>query len=275
MSLSPFIIRNMRFGTQLGVNYSLEDSLWVGLTDLHCNTPMGVTAENLADKYNITREESDKFALRSQMNHLKAQEAGIFSDELIPVEVKTRKGVVNMLADEHPKPKTTLEGLAKLKSVFKKNGTVTAGTASGICDGAGAVVLASEEACKEHNLKPLARLVGYGIAGVEPTIMGIGPVNAIQKVLKVSNLNLKDIGMVEINEAFAPQTIACQKALELDPDVLNMHGGAIAVGHPLAASGARIMSHIVHHLRRGDIKYGIGSACIGGGQGIALLVEKV
>lgn len=275
MSLSPYIVRDIRFGTKLGSQLILEDSLWVSLTDSHCKTAMGVTAENLAEKYNITREDADKFSYRSQMNHLKAQEAGVFADEIAPVELKTKKGVVNMTADEHPKPKTTLEGLAKLPPVFKKDGTVTAGTASGICDGAGSVIIASEEAVKEHNLKPLARLVGYGVAGVEPTIMGIGPVNAIEKLLKVTGVKLSDIGMVEINEAFASQTIACQRALDLNPDILNVNGGAIAVGHPLAASGARITTHIVHYLRQKNIKYGIGSACIGGGQGIALLIEKL
>ncbi|XP_066950706.1 3-ketoacyl-CoA thiolase, mitochondrial-like [Macrobrachium rosenbergii] len=206
---------------------------------------------------------------------ISAQDNGHFTAEIAPIAVKTKKGPVDMTVDEHPKPQSTLESVAKLPPVFKKNGTVTAATASGICDGAGAVVLASEEACKEHGFKPLARLVGYAVAGVDPTIMGIGPVPAIQKLLKVSGLELKDVGMVEINEAFAPQTIACQRALDLDPAILNMNGGAIALGHPLGASGSRITAHIVHEIRRRGIKYGIGSACIGGGQGIALLLESL
>ncbi|MCL4136340.1 UNVERIFIED_CONTAM: hypothetical protein GTU68_019118 [Idotea baltica] len=275
MSLAPYAVRNIRFGTRLGMDIGMEDVLWASLTDSYCKTPMGVTAENLAVKYKITREDSDKFALRSQTNWAKGQESGAFDDEIVPVEVKTRKGKTNMTVDEHPKPKATLEGLAKLPSVFKKEGTVTAGSASGVCDGAGAVIIASEEACKEHNLTPLARLVGYGIAGVEPTEMGIGPVPAIQKVLKVAGMSLNDVGMIEINEAFAPQTLACQRALDINPDLLNMNGGAIALGHPLGASGSRITAHVTHHLRKKNLKYGIGSACIGGGQGIALLLEKM
>lgn len=275
MTLAPYAVRNIRFGTRLGTDLSMEDTLWASLTDAHTKTPMGVTAENLAAKYNITRQDADNFALKSQQNWKNGQDSGHFSAEIAPVSIKTRKGTEEMTVDEHPKPQTTAEGLAKLPPVFKKNGTVTAGTASGICDGAGAVVLASEEACKENNLKPLARLVGYAVAGVDPNIMGIGPVPAIRKLLKVSGLELKDIGMVEINEAFAPQTIACQRELDLDPAILNMNGGAIALGHPLGASGARITSHLVHEIRRRGIKYGIGSACIGGGQGIAVLLESL
>ncbi|XP_047470741.1 3-ketoacyl-CoA thiolase, mitochondrial-like [Penaeus chinensis] len=275
MSMAPYAVRNIRFGTRLGADLAMEDTLWASLTDAHCKTPMGVTAENLSAKYNITRQDADEFAFKSQMNWKNAQENGHFDAEIAPVTLKTKKGPADMTVDEHPKPQATLEGLAKLPSVFKKNGTVTAGSASGICDGAGAVVLASEEACKEHDLKPLARLVGYSIAGVDPTIMGIGPAPAIRKLLKISGLQLSDIGMVEINEAFAPQTIACQRDLDLDPAVLNMNGGAIALGHPLGASGSRITSHVVHEIRRRGLKYGIGSACIGGGQGIALLLESL
>lgn len=275
MSMAPYAVRNIRFGTRLGTDLSMEDTLWASLTDAHCKTPMGVTAENLAVKYEVTRQDADVFSLRSQMNWKNAQENGHFDAEIAPISVKTKKGPVDMTVDEHPKPQSTTESMAKLPAVFKKNGTVTAATASGICDGAGAVVIASEDACKEHGFKPLARLVGYAVAGVEPTIMGIGPVPAIQKLLKISGLSLNDIGMVEINEAFAPQTIACQRALDLDPAILNMNGGAIALGHPLGASGSRITAHVVHEIRRRGIKYGIGSACIGGGQGIALLLEAV
>jgi len=275
MSLAPYAVRNIRFGTRLGTDLSMEDTLWASLTDAHCRTPMGVTAENLAAKYNITREDADNFALASQKNWAAAQEGGHFAGEMAPISLKSKKGVVEMSVDEHPKPAATAEGLAKLPSVFKKGGTVTAGTASGICDGAGAVVLASEEAASSNDLKPLARLVGYAIAGVEPSIMGIGPAPAIRKLLKVSGLSMADIGMIEINEAFAPQTIACQRELDFDPALLNMNGGAIALGHPLGASGSRITAHLVHELRRRGIKYGIGSACIGGGQGIALLLEAM
>ncbi|XP_045116707.1 3-ketoacyl-CoA thiolase, mitochondrial-like [Portunus trituberculatus] len=275
MSMAPYAVRNIRFGTRLGSDLSMEDTLWASLTDAHCKTPMGVTAENLAAKYNITRQDADDFALRSQTNWAAAQENGHFAAEIAPVTIKSKKGAVEMVMDEHPKPATTAEGLAKLPPVFKKGGTVTAGTASGISDGAGAVVLAGEGACGELGLTPLARLVGYSVAGVDPTIMGIGPAPAIRKLLKVTGVDLKDVGLVEINEAFAPQTIACQRELDLDPSILNMSGGAIALGHPLGASGSRITAHVAHEIRRRGLKYGIGSACIGGGQGIALLLEAM
>jgi len=275
MSQAPYAVRNIRFGTKLGADMKLEDMMWAALTDMHCKTPMGITAENLAAKYNVSREDVDKFAFRSLLNWKNAQENGHFKGEISPVSLMVKRKEVSFEVDEHPRLTTTLEGLAKLPPVFKKNGTVTAGTASGICDGAGAIILASEEACKTHNLKPLARLVGYGIAGVEPTIMGIGPVPAIHKVLGKAGLQLKDIDFVEINEAFAAQTIACQRELDLDPEILNVNGGAIALGHPLGASGSRITAHIVHELGRRKAKYAIGSACIGGGQGIALLLEGI
>jgi len=189
--------------------------------------------------------------------------------------LKSKKGPVEFALDEHPKPKTSLEQMAKLPTVFKKGGVVTAASASGICDGAGAVILASEEAVKANNLTPLARIVGYGVAGCEPTIMGIGPVPAIGAMLEKTGVSLGQVDQVEINEAFAAQTLACQKQLDIPMEKLNTCGGAIALGHPLAASGARISAHVVHKLRQKDQKYGIGSACIGGGQGIAILFEKV
>ncbi|KAL7739476.1 hypothetical protein ACLKA6_011338 [Drosophila palustris] len=275
MSQTPFIARNMRFGTTLGANYNLEDALWAGLTDTYCKLPMALTAENLADQYKISRERVDEFALRSQKNWEKAQQEGAFNAEIAPIKLKVKGKEVDFVVDEHPRPKTTIEGLAKLPSLFKKNGTVTAGTASGICDGAAAVVVASEQALKEYNLKPLARLVAFSFVGVKPEIMGIGPVPAIQNVLRVAGKKLEDIDLIEINEAFAAQTLACADALKLDPSKLNVNGGAIALGHPLGASGSRITGHLVHELQRKKLKYGIGSACIGGGQGIALLLEAV
>jgi len=275
MSMSPYAIRDIRFGTKLGVDVKLDDTLWASVTDAHCKTPMGVTAENLAAKYSITRAEADAFAIKSQVNWAAAQAAGHFDAEMAPVTLKSRKGSVEMSVDEHPKPKATLEGIAKLPPVFAKNGTVTAATASGICDGAGAVILASEAALSQHSLTPLARVVGYAVAGVEPTIMGIGPAPAIRQLLQATGLTLADIDLVEINEAFAPQTIACQRELDLNPDTLNVNGGAIALGHPLGASGSRITAHLTHELRRRGAKYGIGSACIGGGQGIAVLLEAL
>jgi len=275
MSGCPYAVRDIRFGTKLGMDPKLEDMMWASLTDVYCKTPMGVTAENLAEKFNITREEVDAFAVRSQQTWAAAAEAGVFNDEMAPVEIKTKKGKVSLALDEHPKPKTQMENLAKLPTVFKKGGVVTAGSASGICDGAGAVIIASEEAVTKNGLTPLARVVGYGLAGVEPHIMGIGPVPAINSMLDKVGVSLAEIDQVEINEAFGAQTLACAKALDLPLDKLNTCGGAIAIGHPLAASGSRISAHVVHKLRQNGQKYGIGSACIGGGQGIAILFEKM
>ncbi|NWZ72562.1 THIM protein, partial [Acrocephalus arundinaceus] len=204
-----------------------------------------------------------------------ANDAGYFNAEMAPIEVKTKKGKESMQKDEHPKPQTTMEQLTKLPCVFKKDGTVTAGNASGVCDGAGAVIIASESALKKHSLTPLARIVAYHSAGCDPSIMGIGPVPAITEVLKKAGLTLKDMDLVEVNEAFAPQYLAVEKVLGLDPEKTNVNGGAIAIGHPLGASGSRITAHLVHELsRRRGGKYAVGSACIGGGQGIAVLIEN-
>uniref|UniRef100_A0A8D9FFB9 3-ketoacyl-CoA thiolase, mitochondrial n=1 Tax=Cacopsylla melanoneura TaxID=428564 RepID=A0A8D9FFB9_9HEMI len=275
MSQAPHAVRNIRFGVPLGGQMELEDTLWAGLTDTYCKLPMALTAEKLAEKFGITRAQVDEYALRSQTLYKKAQDAGVFKSEIAPVEVTIKRKPVSIDSDEHPKPQTTLETLGKLPPVFKKDGVVTAGSASGICDGAGAVVIASEAAVKAHNLTPLARLVGYSVVGVDPSIMGIGPSPAIKHLLKAVGLSLNDIDLVEINEAFGAQTLACLKDLDLDINKLNLNGGAIAVGHPLGASGSRITAHLVHELRRKNLKYGIGSACIGGGQGIALLLERV
>lgn len=275
MSQSPFIIRNTRFGTVLGQNYNLEDSLWAGLTDSYCKLPMALTAEKLGEKYDIKREKVDEFSLLSQTNWLKGHNEGAFKAEIVPFKLKVKGKEVDFEVDEHPRTKTTLEGLSKLTSLFKKDGLVTAGSASGICDGAAAVVLASEDAVKEYNLKPLARLVAYSTVGVDPSIMGEGPVPAIRNALKVAGWSLNDLDLIEINEAFAAQALACAKALDLDASKLNVNGGAIALGHPLGASGSRITAHLVHELKRKNLKRAVGSACIGGGQGIALLLEAV
>jgi len=275
MSACPYAVRDIRFGTRLGSDPKLEDMMWTSLTDALSGTPMGVTAENLAVKFGVTREECDAFALRSQQTWGEAAAAGHFTEETAPIMLKIKKKDVEMTLDEHPKPKTTLEGLAKLPPVFKKGGVVTAGGASGICDGAAAVMLASEEAVTKLGLTPLARLVGYGVAGCEPTIMGIGPVPAINAMLEVSGISLGEVDQIEINEAFAAQALACQKALDIPLEKFNTCGGAVALGHPLAASGSRISAHLVHKLRREGQKYGIGAACIGGGQGIAILLEKM
>jgi len=274
MSQAPFAVRNARFGVRLGTDLKMEDTLWAGLTDLHIKTPMGVTAENLAVKYDVSREDCDKFALQTQQRWAAAQAAGAFKDEIAPIEIKTKKGSTSFEIDEHARPDATIESMTKLPPVFKKGGTVTAANASGVCDGASAVILASEEAVAKHNLKPLARLVGYGISGCDPSIMGIGPVPAVEKLLKVTDVSLGQVDVAEVNEAFAAQFLAVQKALGLDPAKTNVNGGAIALGHPLGASGSRIVANLTHHLQRNNLKYGLGGACIGGGQGIAVLLEK-
>ena len=275
MSQAPFAARDIRFGVKFGKTPALEDTLWSSLNDPHAGCSMAITAENLAEKYGISREAADEYGLRSQKAWATAQKAGYFDAEMAPIELKSRKGTELLEADEHPRPDASLEGMAKLKPVFKKDGTVTAGNASGICDGAGALIVASAEAVKKHGLTPLARLVQWHVAGVDPTIMGIGPVPAIKGALDRSGLGLGDMDLIEINEAFAPQYLACEKELELDRAKTNVNGGAIALGHPLAASGARITAHLVHELRRRKGKYAVGSACIGGGQGIALVIENV
>ena len=275
MSTSPFVVSGAtRFGVAFGKNIVLEDSLWVGLSDTDAKTMMVLTAEKLAEQYSISREDADEFALGSQMKWKAAHDAGRFNEELTPVTIKTKKGDVEMTFDEHPRPSTTAENLAKLPSVFKKNGTVTAGNASGICDGAAAIVLASGEACKKHNLTPLARLAGYAIAGVDPTIMGIGPVPAIRNLLDVTGTTMNDMDLVEVNEAFSSQCLAVQRELDVNPEKLNVNGGSVAIGHPVGLSGVRITGHLVHELKRRSARYGVGSACIGSGQGIAVLVES-
>ncbi|XP_026755862.1 3-ketoacyl-CoA thiolase, mitochondrial-like [Galleria mellonella] len=275
MSAVPFAIRNVRFGTALGTGYNFEDMLTAGSLDSYCNFSMPQTAENLAEKYDLKRSEVDDFALQSQRRWKAAFDAGVFNEEISPVTVKVKRQEVVLDRDEHPRPETTSDGLNKLPVLFRKGGVVTAGNSSGINDGAGALILASEEAIKQHGFKPLARILGWSFVGVDPSIMGIGPVPAIQNVLSVTGLKLNDIDLIEINEAFAAQTLACVKELKLDQSKLNVNGGAIAIGHPVGASGARITAHLTHELRRRGLKRAIGSACIGGGQGIAVLLESV
>ncbi len=275
MSQAPHIIRGAREGFAFGKAPALEDSLWSSLTDSYCNLPMALTAENLAEQYGISRADCDQYALTSQQRWAAANEAGRFNDELAPVEIAGRKGTVTVTTDEHPRPQSTIEALAKLSPVFKKDGVVTAGNASGICDGAAALVLASADFAKARGLKPLARIVQWGISGVEPKVMGIGPAPAIRAALDRSGMSLSQMDLVEVNEAFAPQYLAVEKELGLDRAKTNVDGGAIALGHPLGASGARITAHLVHALRNRGLKYAMGSACIGGGQGIAVLVEAL
>lgn len=276
MSQSPFSVfgDKARFGVGLGAGLNLQDTLWSALTDSYSNTPMGITAENLAEKYGITREQCEDFGLRSQTLWAQANEAGHFDAELAPFEIKVGRNTELFTTDESPRV-VSLEKLAKLKPSFKKGGVVTPGTASGIADGAGAIILASEEAVKKHGLTPLARVASYHVSGVEPTIMGIGPVLAIHGALARAGLTLKDIDIFDINEAFAAQWLSCVKELNIDPELANQCGGAIALGHPLGASGSRITAHLTHALQRTGKKYAVGSACIGGGQGIALVLENV
>ena len=250
MTQAPHILRGGREGWPFGKSPAVEDALWSALTDSYTNTPMAVTAENLATKYGITRQQCDEYALASQHRWAAANEKGYFKDEIVPLEIKSRKGPIQFAVDEHPRPQTTLETLAKLPPVFKKDGVVTAGNASGICDGAAALVVTTEEFAKSHGIAPLARIVQWGVAGVDPNFMGIGPAPAIQSALKRAELKLSDMDVVEVNEAFAPQYLAVEKELGLDRAKTNVNGGAIALGHPLGASGARITTHLVYELRR-------------------------
>jgi acetyl-CoA acetyltransferase family protein len=275
MSQAPHVVRGARWGKlRLGPpNDYFEDLLWQALLDTQCNLTMAQTAEKLADQYHVTREEADRVAFNSQQRAKAAWDAGHFDVEVAPVVIKTRKGEELYRSDEHMRPDTTMEALGKLSPYFRKDGFVTAGNASGIGDGSATVVVASGEWAEKKGLKPIGRLVSWGFVGVDPQIMGIGPAPASRKALEKSGLSLKDMDLVEVNEAFAPQYKSVEKDLGLDPAKTNVDGGAIAITHPLAASGARITLHLLHALRRTGGRYGLGSACIGGGQGAAVVVE--
>jgi acetyl-CoA acyltransferase 2 len=274
MSQAPHIIRGARWGLALGQG-KLEDSLWEGLTDTYNNMPMAITAENLARQYEISREASDEFALRSHRAAVRAAEDGYYAQEIAPVEVRGRKGAVVIDRDEGPRPDTSAEKLANLTPRFLKDGVVTAGNASGITDGAAAVVLTTQERAEHDGLTPLGRILGWASIGVDPDIMGIGPAFAIPQALKRAGFDLDQIDLFEINEAFAPQVLACVDELRLDINKLNPHGGAISLGHPLGASGARLAYTLLHELGRSKKKLGVASACIGGGQGIAAVFEAL
>ena len=274
MSQAPHVIYGARSGFALGQG-KLEDSLMVALLDTYCNTPMAGTAENLARKFEISREEQDRYALRSQQEAKRAKDAGLFAEEIAPIEIKTRKGTTLFDYDDHARPETTLEVLAKLRPAFSKDGFVTAGNASGIVDGAAALVIAGESFVKAKDAKPLGRIVSWAYAGVEPEIMGIGPVPATRKALEKAGLKIEDIDLVEVNEAFAGQYLAVEKELGLDRSRTNVNGGAIALGHPLGASGTRLVLTVLLELRRRGARYGLATACIGGGQGIAIVVERL
>ena len=274
MSQSPYALRGSRFGTKLKTP-QVDDMLWAALTDEYIGSGMGVTAENLAEKYHISREEQDVYACLSHQRAAKAQKAGKLEEEIIPVELTSIKGTTVVNTDEHIRENTTVEKLAGLKGAFKKDGTVAGGNASGINDGAGAVIVADEHYVEQHQVKPLARIVSWGVAGVEPEYMGIGPVPAIKQALKKANLTLDDIDVIEVNEAFAAQYLAVEKVLGLDREKVNVNGGAIALGHPIGASGTRVLYTLTKELKRSRKKYGIASLCIGGGQGIAMILEAV
>ncbi len=274
MSQAPHVIRGLRSGLRLGQG-QLEDTLWSALLDTHCGCTMAGTAENCAAKYNVSREAQDAYAMRSQQLADKAWKEGRLKEEVVPVEIKSRKGVELFAQDDHMRPESTMEGLAKLPPAFSKNGCVTAGNASGIVDGGAALLLASAAGVKDHGLKPLARLTHWAYVGVEPTLMGMGPVPATRKVLAKAGISLKEIDLIEVNEAFAAQYLSVERELGLDRDRVNVNGGAIALGHPLGMTGTRLLLTLTLELRRRGLKRGLATACIGGGQGIAAVVESV
>ena len=274
MSQAPHVIRGLRSGLRLGQG-QLEDTLWSALLDTHCGCTMAGTAENCAAKYAISRDEQDTYAIRSQQLAERAWKEGRFKDEVVPVELKSRKGVELFSQDDHMRPDTTMEGLAKLPAAFSKNGCVTAGNASGIVDGGAALLLASAKGVSSRGLNPLARLTHWAYVGVEPTLMGMGPAPATRLVLEKAGLTLKDVDLIEVNEAFAAQYLAVEKELGLDRERVNVNGGAIALGHPLGMTGTRLLLTLTLELRRRGLKRGLATACIGGGQGIAAIVETV
>lgn len=273
MSQAPHVIRGARAGLRLGEG-KLEDSLMTALLDTYCGLYMAGTAEKLAEKYGIGREESDRYALRSQQAAERAYREGKFREEIIPIDIKTREGVELFAEDDHRRPDSTLERLAGLRPAFSKDGLVTAGNASGIVDGGAALVVATADFARKRKLKPLGRVASWAYAGVPPEIMGIGPVPASRKALARAGLKLSDMDLVEVNEAFAPQYLAVEKELGLEREKTNVNGGAIALGHPLGATGTRLLLTLLLELGRRKGRYGLATACIGGGQGIAMIVES-
>ncbi|MGI1796917.1 acetyl-CoA C-acetyltransferase [Priestia sp. TRN 1309] len=275
MSQAPYLLKNARNGFKMGdqkvVDSMIQDGLWCAFNDYH----MGVTAENLCDKYEITRDEQDAFAASSQQKAEAAIQSGRFADEIVPVEVPGRKGQVTIFEqDEFPRAGTTAESLGKLRPAFKKDGSVTAGNASGINDGAAAVVVMSRKKADELGLTPLVSIKANATAGVDPSIMGIGPVSAVKKALERAVVSLEDVQLVEANEAFAAQSIAVDRELQFNHDILNVNGGAIALGHPIGASGTRVLVSLIHEMQKRDAKLGLATLCIGGGQGVATIVER-
>jgi len=270
MSNGAHIVQGFRWGSRMG-DGQVHDMMLGALHDPFGHGHMGITAENISSRYQISREMQDEFALTSQKRAHEAIENGYFKDQILPIEIKTRKGIEIFEIDEHPKPETSMETLTGLRTAFKKNGVVTAGNASGINDGASALVLANEEKAKKG--KPLARIVSYGFGGVDPDEMGMGPVPASKMALNKAQLTVSDLDLIESNEAFAAQACAVNKQLGLNPEIVNVNGGAIALGHPVGATGAIIMTKLVYELRKRKGKYGLATMCIGGGQGIAVIIE--
>lgn len=275
MSQAPLVLRGARFGFAFGKPPPVEDTLWSALTDSLAGMPMAMTAEKLAEQYRITQDEVDAYSVSSQRRWAAAHEAGRFQNELAPITVSGKKGPSLFERDEHPRPDTTVESLRKLPKVFKKDGVIHAGAASGIADGAAMLVVAKGSYAEKRGLRPIARLVSFGHAGVDPTVMGIGPVPAVKNALDRIQAKLSDFDLFEVNEAFAPQYLAVEKELGLPRERTNVDGGAIALGHPLAASGARITTHLIYELARRGARAGVGAACIGGGQGIAVILEAL
>ena len=276
MSLSPYVVNSARWGARMGDTAMVDTMVYDGLTDAFSGVHMGITAENIAEKYGFTREQQDAFAVVSQRRAVDAIAAGKFVDEIVPVVIPQKKGdPIIVDTDEYPKPGTSMEGLAKLRPAFKKDGTVTAANASGLNDGAACLVLMSEEKAKALGLKPLVVIKAAASAGVDPQIMGTGPIPATRKALAKANLSVEDLDLVEANEAFAAQALSVVTELKLNPEIVNVNGGAIALGHPIGASGARILVSLIHEMMKRSAKTGLATLCIGGGQGISVIVESV
>jgi acetyl-CoA C-acetyltransferase len=273
MSRAPYLLREARGGYRFGPGELVDCILSEGLADPCLNYAMGVTAENVAERFGITRQEQDAFAVESQERAANAMRSRLFDAEIVPVPVRTKKGAINFAADEHPRPNTNLESLAKLKPAFKPDGTVTAGNSSGLNDGAAMLAVANGEYAREHGLPVLARILSYAVAGIAPDVMGLGPTAAVPKASSKAALTLDQIDLFELNEAFAAQSIAVVRNLDLDPAKVNVRGGALALGHPIGASGARVLVTLIHALRQLGKRYGVASLCIGGGMGIAVVIE--
>lgn len=274
MSSAPYLLPTTRWGQRMGDGTIIDSMVKDALTDVYNGYHMGITAENLVEKYNLTREEQDEFAVKSQNKAEQAQASGKFEEEIVPVMIKVRREEVEFKTDEYIKKGVTIDSLSKLRPAFKKDGSVTAGNASGINDGAAAIMICTEDFVKENNLKPLAKIVSYGSVGCDPAIMGIGPVESVRQALSRANLKIEDIDLIEANEAFASQALAVGKDLNFDQNKLNVNGGAIAIGHPVGASGARILTTLLYEMKRSDAKTGLATLCIGGGMGEALIVSR-